>query len=436
MKGFFCKPIIRTSANRVSKDGKTEVLIYYHHHKSVYFKTGIKIDPKNWNSRDNEFSNSLERKLKRSLEDQTIEYIAKIDALVENYQIKHLQKPKGDELKIAYKKGLNEPESIDILRWYKRRIETSRNKQSSKDVYIQSYQYLKQYLKATNQNIQKLEEIDITFLLEFKEWLKSRKSRKTKSYLSNITINKQINNLRYFLKQESERGKKISHDIFHLKLDKTFTRRVFLTEEETTSIINLDLGTIQESVEVKDRMNEIQDMIHFNICYGLRCSDLLELRSYHFHIDHLSNNHYLHLRVKKTTKELKLPIINDSILNMLERHLTGKQPNDRLFKKVSLATFNKYLKMLGKYAGINEMINMVIHSDGREETNLQPKWKLLSSHSLRKTSINLNLKKYDREIAKSISGHTSENGFKAYEEELTYDDLLKRMTKYNQSKYD
>jgi integrase len=434
MEGLFCKPIIRASKNRLLKDGKAEILIYYHHIKTVYFKTGIIINPIDWNPIDGEFSSCINRQLKRSLEDQLIEHIEKIDALVESYQLRFFRKPQGSELKKIFKNGdSREPDSLDILNWYWQKIESNRNKQSSKDVYIQSYRYLEQYLKVANPTPSKLEQIDLSFILEFKEWLKTKKSRRTKSYLSNVTINKQINNLRYFLRQESQNGRRIAHEIFHLKLEKAFTKRVFLSQQETESIINLEVsGLIQESTEVRKRMRQVQDMIHFNIFYGLRCSDLLELRVINIRFDKDYDDHYLHFRVKKTGKELKLPIIDEDIIHLLKDYQCNKKPSDNLFGQLSLVSFNNYLKKLAEYAEIDEMINMTVHSDKRKEDNFQPKWKFLSSHSLRKTSINLNLKKYDREIAKSISGHTSENGFKAYEEEMTYDDLLKRMLKFNQ----
>jgi hypothetical protein len=49
---------LRASKNRLLKDGKAEILIYYHHSKTVYFKTGIIVKPNDWNPIDGEFSNS------------------------------------------------------------------------------------------------------------------------------------------------------------------------------------------------------------------------------------------------------------------------------------------------------------------------------------------------------------------------------------------
>ncbi len=47
----YTKAIIRKSKIRISRDGTTQVLIYYHHHNTIYFKTPIWINPKDWDKK-------------------------------------------------------------------------------------------------------------------------------------------------------------------------------------------------------------------------------------------------------------------------------------------------------------------------------------------------------------------------------------------------
>lgn len=420
---------------RVKKKTKeTDVLIYYHRKNTFYFSTLVEIKPgdfnvkKGWIKQDIPNYDTLSKKIK-----ERREYV---EELIEKFRLKNLRLPTGKELystELQTRMGSFKDGQFNLLNefteWIYRRTDVS---EGSREVYWQTKRYLELFIGKNSSKLvlNSLFNVNLNFLEDFARFLGSRTSRSTKEYLSNSTINKQIVTVQNFLRFRRKRDKiKISDDIEDFEFVRTQGNREQLTENEIQKILSVApkiraqvvAGKIKEKKETT--LLTVMDMVRLNIEIGLRIQDLLELKSNDVHIQ--AKEAYLEVTaIEKTERPYKIPIIDEKVIKVLKKY---KNPDGKLFPKMSIVTFNKSLRYLAEQAGLTAMKDHHMYSLGRKVTIQKRKCDLLSSHSLRKTSINRNIMTYGRDIAKVISQHKSESGFKPYVDYNDYDVIRERM---------
>jgi len=420
---------------RVRKKTKeTDVLIYYHHKNTFYFSTLVEIKPgdfnvkKGWIKQDIPNYDTLSKKIK-----ERREYV---EELIEKFRLKNLRLPSGKELystELQTRMGSFKDGQFNLLNefteWIYRRTDVS---EGSREVYWQTKRYLELFIGKNSSKLvlNSLFNVNLNFLEDFARFLGSRTSRSTKEHLSNSTINKQIVTVQNFLRFRRKRDKiKISDDIEDFEFVRTQGNREQLTENEIQKILSVapkiraqvEGGKIKEKKETTLRI--VMDMVTLNVEIGLRIKDLLELKSNDIHIQ--PKEAYLEITaIEKTERPYKIPIIDQNVVKVLKKY---KNDDGKLFPQMSIVTFNKSLRYLAELAGLTAMKDHHIYSLGRKVTIQKRKCDLLSSHSLRKTSINRNIMTYGRDIAKVISQHKSESGFKPYVDYNDYDVIRERM---------
>lgn len=442
MKRGYCKPVIRKSDNRKHVDGTTEVLIYYHRYSTAYIKTGVRINPRHWSVKNEAIKDNSGFKNFKGVNEKIQKKCNEVESIIRKFyeqnaelptgiQVIELHDGKGDSFK-----GKGYDLIFDMETW----ISRSNKSVESKKIYIQCLRYLKSFVgirvldggyRYDLIHFKSIADVNAELLNAFIKWLSARKSKRTKSKLSNSTINKNIRVIQKFLRDKNSAGHKISADVLTLELDKTYSSRVALTDKELDQILNFDITNLKSQHKPKRLKNLalMQDIVRFNTFYGIRSSDLQALRKHNLKLDFNAEDHFgtIEYYSVKDKRQVELPIVEEEMYQLIEKYLNLDEDSTYFFPQLSLSTLNILLRELAKHSGVDQYVTHPIYSNrSRIERDL-PKYKLLSMHSLRKTSINRNIRLYDRETAKFISKHQSESGFRVYEDESTLKEVVARM---------
>ena len=152
-----------------------------------------------------------------------------------------------------------------------------------------------------------------------------------------------------------------------------------------------------------------KDMFVFGCTVALRFSDLRNIKAKD--IEKIGGNYYLTVLSQKTAIETKVKLPEYAIQIM--RNIENKtEKNAKLFTKVSLFWFNRYLKRLIEKAGWNHEIGKTRKKMGisisisKKEKKSFRFCDLVSSHTMRKTAITTMLMHgVPERVVRKISGH-------------------------------
>jgi site-specific recombinase XerD len=179
---------------------------------------------------------------------------------------------------------------------------------------------------------------------------------------------------------------------FMLKTEKSTKANIYLTEEEIGRIIALDLSK-SESLE------RVRDLFVIGCYTGLRWSDYKRIKPEHFY--KRGEVTILYLKSEKTVHETKVPIL--PIIRPLLEKYNWSPPS------ISSQKFNDYIKIVGKRAGIIQMIPFDETRAGKRVRGKFQKWEKLSTHVARRSFItNMILRGLPRTKIMMMTGHTTE----------------------------
>jgi len=151
------------------------------------------------------------------------------------------------------------------------------------------------------------------------------------------------------------------------------------------------------------KQQRIRDLFVVGCLTALRYSDYSTLTKQNFDRD------FIVKVTHKTGKKVILPI-HDYIKEIYEKY------DGEISKNLSIQHFNRYIKLICKKVGITETITFSYTRAGKLITESHPKYKLISSHTARRSAAT-NLYNTGRlktfEIM-SLTGHTTEKSFFKY----------------------
>lgn len=210
----------------------------------------------------------------------------------------------------------------------------------------------------------------------------------------NISIGKNISNLKTFLHWATDRGYNTNTAFLKFKVKKEDADIIYLTENELMRLYKLDLGN-------NKRLESVRDVLCFGCFTGLRYSDISKLQRENV------KGEEIHFTTQKTKDNLIVPL-NDYAKDILKRY-------EYKLPIISNQKTNEYLKELGKLAGIDETIILTKQRGAEEVQFKEPKYNFISSHTARRTFVTLSLEKGMRpEVVMSITGHKDYKTFKKY----------------------
>lgn len=156
----------------------------------------------------------------------------------------------------------------------------------------------------------------------------------------------------------------------------------------------------QDKRKAKER---IRDLFVVGCLTALRYSDYSTLTRENF------QGNYIVKRTKKTNVDVKIPI-HDYVKEIFDKY-SGCIPNG-----LCIQYFNKYLKVIMKEVGLNDLITYSYTIGGKLITVTREKWELISSHTARRsaaTNMYLTGRMKTLEIMR-LTGHRSEQNFFRY----------------------
>ena len=222
------------------------------------------------------------------------------------------------------------------------------------------------------------------------------------------SIKKICSQLRTALEWGSKYGAKISPTFDNIKIPSYCRQQIALTPDEVSHIYHFDLSTINRRPQHIRKLERVRDMFVLCCNLGQRFSDMIRIDKTCF------DRNIFTILQQKTEVHAKVDIERMSI-----DHNTTYKILEKYDYKAPLTTdiscYDKYLKELLQYVGFDEQVKQETKINGHIEVSYEPKWKLIGSHTARRTFATNNLLKGIKtsEIRRA-TGHKSESAFEKY----------------------
>ena len=264
--------------------------------------------------------------------------------------------------------------------------------------YELSFSVIKGFGKFNRKSVQ-FEDIDLEFYNRFKDYLVYELQ------YANNTVGKHIKSLKTFLNEATERGFNTNLQ-FKSKKFKVLTEevdKVYVNENELKIMFELDLSSSKQ-------LERVRDLFLIGCYTGLRFSDFRLLAKENFIED--QGKRYIEILTQKTRQRVVIPV-HPIVEIIRERYKHISETS--LPKALSNEHMNFYLKQIGKLAGFNQIEKVSITKAGRIQTQLLPKYQLVTTHTARRSfATNMYLMGIPTITIMAITGHKTEKAFMKY----------------------
>lgn len=176
------------------------------------------------------------------------------------------------------------------------------------------------------------------------------------------------------------------------------TDRMYLTESDLDKL---------HSVVLNDSMVRVRDAFLFACYTGLRYSDLSRIKADHI----IERGSYKLLSfipektssaLQKKVKRVEIPLIGQAA-EIIEKY-SGTA--GQLIPVITNQKMNEYLKVIGMWAGLTDLIEVVTYEKGKPTLKLVPKYEKISCHIARHTYATLSLTRgVPIEVLQKTLGH-------------------------------
>ena len=268
---------------------------------------------------------------------------------------------------------------------------TELSKNSKKKTTINEYGYtmksLKEFEKYKHRRID-WDTIDMKFYDAYMDFQYNVKGN------SQNLFGKRIKTVKTFLNAAYERGDN-KHLMYRgFEVLQTETDAIYLTEKEIDKIYNLDLKNNQ-------RLERVRDLFVVECLTGVRYGDLMKITKEYIFKDSIK------IKVSKTGQVLHTLLL-PTTTKILKKY-------NFILPKISNSNYNKYIKEVGKIAGINESITKDTQKSGKAVSFKRKKYQLITTHTARRSfATNMYKRGYSPVQIMSITGHKKESTFLKY----------------------
>ena len=391
---------LRLRNDRVSFGLTTVYVQYVYKSQNHYFSTGKKISPNDWNVRLQKVSGNSDeiKKLNASL-NARLATINQIIAEAERNSIPPTASYVREQLKVqatdkAVANGIDETVEekppVTFLTLFAEYIERTKSSKATGTVkhYHSTLAHLKRYATARKIGMT-FDQIDIRLYHDLVNYFLDERQ------LSNGTVNNQLKRLKAVMSHAVELGvtENRSYERFKL-LDSTEGDIIYLTQDEFQRVVAADLSD-------NERLGRVRDLFVLGCTTSLRFSDLIKVSTDQVRDDVLT------VRQQKTREWVYID------LNQYSRGILNKYAEG--LPHISEQKYNKYLKELGRYCGIDSPVQVVRIQGTKRIEEVVPKYELMTSHIARKTFTTLSLAAdMPAAVIKQYTGHRSEKAFQRY----------------------
>lgn len=314
--------------------------------------------------------------------------------------------PTADQLKRAVEKGDEAQKTPAEMfeEFIKERERKSRLSYNTLGKYLQLLKMLKEL------RLPDVQDWNESVYRKFYEYHSERK-------LKSSTFKLRIVAIKMFCKWANKTyGFKIHADDFDYKEDKGDNPIIYLTPDEMERLKNV--------ITVTEIEKNALDMFIFCAYTSLRFSDMQSLTPSDIYDDKI------HLLIRKTAKAVTIEL-NKHSREIYQRHKEGEGSGKFLFPRINHSVYNDTIKRLCKRAEINEMVRRNAYGINGRSTTSTEKWKLVASHTARKTFVVNALRLgIPAEIIMKWTGHSNFQTMKPYIE------IVDELKSKNMEKFD
>lgn len=251
--------------------------------------------------------------------------------------------------------------------------------------------FYKNFSKFTGHEL-RFDSINFDFFEKFRDY-----AFQEKQTLNNY-FSKLVSVLKTFMNWSHERGYHNNLEYKKFKAPEQEIEVIYLTMDELMRLYKHDFHN--------RRLEHTRDTYCFGCFTGLRFSDLSQLRCSNIYED------YILLNIKKTrSMEHKIP------LNRFAKEILSKYENTvyEPLPIISDVRFNFHLKECCRFAKITTPTTITRFIGKKRLDKTLPKWKLITSHTARKTFVTNSLVLGMKEmVVRNITGHRKEESFRRY----------------------
>lgn len=272
----------------------------------------------------------------------------------------------------------------------KNKIGLSKSRVSSYITFKKNFLEFESY----NRKAIKFVELNSVLLEKFKKWL-----LEVKGFSVNYS-GKQLSILRAVANDADKHGEEMHRDALRIES--------FAEADEDRDIVTLsfeEIKKIQEAVMPTDALKNAQKWLLLGCEIGQRGGDLISITHNNIRVE--DDYVFIDLIQKKTGKSVTIPVASREIKEML----LNEPPY-----AISQQKLNEYIKEVCRLSGIVEPIKgrILNKETNRKEKGTFPKYKLVTSHSFRRSFATNYYKKIATPILMTITGHSKESMFLKY----------------------
>ncbi len=247
---------------------------------------------------------------------------------------------------------------------------------------------------------------------------------RVKQNLEEKTVQKQYNNLKWFLNWAIRKGycKEEAVNKYRPKFKVLDKPVIFLRKEELLKLYNYQIPPSGTMVQLTDaegntytkRVNEAgalektRDLFCFCAFTSLRYSDMAALKRTDITDDKL------YITTRKTNDRLPIDLSKNAQA-ILEKYKDTKYPMGLALPVISNQKMNHYLKDLCELCGFTDPITIVCYRAGARVEETYPKWALIGTHAARRTFICFALSQgIPPQVVMKWTGHSDYKAMKPY----------------------
>jgi integrase len=380
-----------------SSKSDTLVYLFYNYQYSRFkYSTGENINPKFWNPIS---QRAKETKQFREYPEFNAR-LAKIENAINNVFRRLLNdgiQPNNTLLKKEIENELSDhrlkPKKKSFLSFVENYIKESElnKREGTIKVYNTTFKYLKEY--SSKHKTIDFENITLEFYNLYTAFLSQEHK------LAANTVGKHIKTIKSFMNEATERG--INENL-------EFRKKKFKTIREEADTVYLSIKELQQFEKLKlsatPRLDKVRDLFLIGCYTGLRFSDFTQIQPENINRD----NTMLFIRTQKTSERVAIPL-HKTVRTILKKY------NNVLPKAYTNQVTNTYLKQVASLAKIKEQIETTITRGGKVEKSVSPKFKLISTHTARRSfATNLYIADIPAISIMKITGHKTERSFMSY----------------------
>lgn len=223
--------------------------------------------------------------------------------------------------------------------------------------------------------------------------------------LSDLTVEKQIARLRWFLRWADARGYLTIKDYmtFKPRLQKAAKPIIFLDWRELMKVYNFEIPPARRAI-----LEVVRDFFCFCAFTSLRYSDAAALTWSDV------GPKAIRVTTQKTTDAVEIEL-NKFSREIIMRYAEVEVEGNRVFPIASNQKTNVHLKELMKLAGIDSPVRVTTFRDGVRKDKIVPKWELIGTHAARRSFISNALTMgIPPSVVMQWTGHSDYDAMKPY----------------------